>query len=156
MDMKNMRIQKRLTTSFFIVAILLSIVGIAAAIALFIMGRQYSGALQNYGFAQGDVGMMLTEFADMRSCTRAIIGYSDQEMVQDVYEDYQETRAEFEKAMATVKEGLVTEDGKRTFAQVETAVNKYLQIEEEVQAMAGAGDAEKNLAAQEKAYTEMG
>ncbi len=153
MDMKNMRIQKRLTTSFFIVAILLSIVGIAAAIALFIMGRQYSGALQNYGFAQGDVGMMLT---DMRSCTRAIIGYSDQEMVQDVYEDYQETRAEFEKAMATVKEGLVTEDGKRTFAQVETAVNKYLQIEEEVQAMAGAGDAEKNLAAQEKAYTEMG
>ncbi len=44
MDMKNMRIQKRLTTSFFIVAILLSIVGIAAAIALFIMGRQYSGA----------------------------------------------------------------------------------------------------------------
>ena len=156
MDMKNMRIQKRLTTSFFIVAILLSIVGIAAAIALFIMGRQYSGALQNYGFAQGDVGMMLTEFADMRSCTRAIIGYSDQEMVQDVYEDYQETRAEFEKVMATVKEGLVTEDGKRTFAQVETAVNKYLQIEEEVQAMAGAGDAEKNLAAQEKAYTEMG
>ena len=156
MDMKNMRIQKRLTTSFFIVAILLSIVGIAAAIALFIMGRQYSGALQNYGFAQGDVGMMLTEFADMRSCTRAIIGYSDQEMVQDVYEDYQETRVEFEKAMATVKEGLVTEDGKRTFAQVETAVNKYLQIEEEVQAMAGAGDAEKNLAAQEKAYTEMG
>ena len=156
MDMKNMRIQKRLTTSFFIVAILLSIVGIAAAIALFIMGRQYSGALQNYGFAQGDVGMMLTEFADMRSCTRAIIGYSDQEMIQDVYEDYQETRAEFEEAMATVKEGMVTEDGKRIFAQVETAVNKYLQIEEEVQAMAGAGDAEKNLAAQEKAYTEMG
>ncbi len=156
MDMKNMRIQKRLTTSFFIVAILLSIVGIAAAIALFIMGRQYSSALQNYGFAQGDVGMMLTEFADMRSCTRAIIGYSDQEMVQDVYEDYQETRAEFEEAMATVKEGLVTEDGKRTFTQVETAVNKYLQIEEEVQAMAGAGDAEKSLAAQEKAYTEMG
>ncbi len=39
MNLASMRIQKRLTTSFLIVATLLSTAGIIAAIASFVMGR---------------------------------------------------------------------------------------------------------------------
>ncbi len=155
MNLANMRIQKRLTTSFLIVAALLSTAGIIAAIASFIMGRQYSSALVNYGFAQGDVGRMMTEFTNLRSDTQAIIGYSDPDAIQEIYADYQSVRASFEEAMVTVGDGLVSEDAKKSYAQLETAVDKYFQIESEVQQLTDGGG-EGSIAAQEKAITEMG
>ena len=102
MNLASMRIQKRLTTSFLIVATLLSTAGIIAAIASFVMGRQYADALVNYGFAQGDVGRMMTHFADLRSCTRAIIGYDDPEIVNEVYKNYNVIRSQFDTEMAAV------------------------------------------------------
>ena len=129
MNLANMRIQKRLTTSFLIVAVLLSTAGIIAAIASFVMGRQYSAALVNYGFAQGDVGRMMTNFSNLRSDTRAIIGYDDEEAIREIYADYESVRTEFEKEMETVGAGLVSEDAQKSFAQLEIAVDKYFQIE---------------------------
>ncbi len=155
MNLASMRIQKRLTTSFLIVATLLSTAGIIAAIASFVMGRQYADALVNYGFAQGDVGRMMTHFADLRSCTRAIIGYDDPEIVDEVYKNYNEMRAQFDTEMAAVGEGLVTDEAIKTFAQLETAVDKYFEVEARVQEMGASGDDEQGAQAQEIAYTEM-
>ena len=155
MNLASMRIQKRLTTSFLIVATLLSTAGIIAAIASFVMGRQYADALVNYGFAQGDVGRMMTHFADLRSCTRAIIGYDDPEIVDEVYKNYNEMRTQFDTEMAAVREGLVTDEAIKTFAQLETAVDKYFEVEARVQEMGASGDDEQGAQAQEIAYTEM-
>lgn len=155
MNLASMRIQKRLTTSFLIVATLLSTAGIIAAIASFVMGRQYADALVNYGFAQGDVGRMMTHFADLRSCTRAIIGYDDPEIVDEVYKNYNEMRSQFDTEMAAVGEGLVTDEAIKTFAQLETAVDKYFEVEARVQEMGASGDEELGSQAQEIAYTEM-
>lgn len=155
MNLASMRIQKRLTTSFLIVATLLSTAGIIAAIASFVMGRQYADALVNYGFAQGDVGRMMTHFADLRSCTRVIIGYDDPEIVDEVYKNYNEMRTQFDTEMAAVREGLVTDEAIKTFAQLETAVDKYFEVEARVQEMGASGDDEQGAQAQEIAYTEM-
>ena len=155
MNLASMRIQKRLTTSFLIVATLLSTAGIIAAIASFVMGRQYADALVNYGFAQGDVGRMMTHFADLRSCTRAIIGYDDPEIVNEVYKNYNEIRSQFDTEMAAVGEGLITDEAKKSFAQLETAVDKYFEVEAKVQEMGASGDDELGSQAQEIAYTEM-
>lgn len=155
MNLVNMRIQKRLTTSFLIVSTLLSVAGIVAAIASFTIGRQYAEALVGYGFAQGDVGRMMTEFADLRSCTRAIIGYDDEEIVREVYDIHQSTKAKFEEEMAAVKEGLISEDAKKTFAELEVAVDKYFEIEAKVQELGGSVNHEMVVAAQDMAYNEM-
>ncbi|MBD5552590.1 MAG: HAMP domain-containing protein [Lachnospiraceae bacterium] len=155
MNLANMRIQKRLTTSFLIVAALLSVAGIIAAIASFVMGRQYSAALVNYGFAQGDVGKMMTDFANLRSDTRAIIGYDDADTIRNSYEDYQETKADFEEQMEIVGDGLVSDEAKKSFEELEAAVNKYLQIETEIHAMTDGGG-EGSKAAQQKAIDELG
>ena len=155
MNLASMRIQKRLTTSFLIVATLLSTAGIIAAIASFVMGRQYADALVNYGFAQGDVGRMMTHFADLRSCTRAIIGYDDPEIVDEVYKNYNEMRSQFDTEMAVVGEGLVTDEAKKSFTQLEAAVDKYFEVEARVQEMGASGDDEQGAQAQEIAYTEM-
>lgn len=155
MNLANMRIQKRLTTSFLLVASLLSVAGIVAAIASFIIGRQYASALVGYGFAQGDVGRMMTEFADLRSATRAIIGYDDEGIIKEVYAIYDTTRDDFEKEMVLVGEGLMTDKAKKTFEQLEVAVDKYFEIEQKVQEMGGSADHDMVVQAQEIAYSEM-
>lgn len=149
-----MRIQKRLTTSFLIVAALLSVAGIIAAIASFVMGRQYASAMVSYGFAQGDVGKMMAEFSNLRSDTRAIIGYEDPETIQQIYADYQSVKAEFEDSMTKVGDGLVSEEAKKSFSQLEVAVDKYFQIEAEVQGLTDGGG-EGSAAAQQMAIEEM-
>jgi len=155
MDVGNMRIQKRLTTTFLIVAVSLSMVGIIAAIAAFIVGHEYSDALVSYGFAQGDVGKMMVDFADLRSDTRAIVGYENQDMINNMYADYEETRADFEEGMAAVESALASEDEKKIFEQMEAAVNKYFEIEKEVQGMASIDNKEQRLAAHQLANDEM-
>ena len=155
MNLQNMRIQKRLTTSFLIVVAVLSIAGIIAAVASFAMGRQYSAALVNYGFAQGDVGKMMTHFSNLRADTRAIIGYEDTDTIKEIYEDYKTTKAQFEEEMKKVGDGLVSEEAKKSFSDLETAAAKYFQIEAEVQQMTDGGG-EGSKAAQQKAIDEMG
>ena len=39
----------------------------------------YASALVDYGFAQGDIGRAMAQFADSRSAMRGIIGYDEQE-----------------------------------------------------------------------------
>ncbi len=78
---KNERIEKRLVRSFVLVTILTAFAAVIALIALLVVANRYSFALKNYGFSQGDIGKMMTTFADSRSATRAVIGYTDDELV---------------------------------------------------------------------------
>lgn len=155
MNLANMKIQKRLTTSFLIVAAMLSIAGIVAAIASFIIGRQYANAMSSYGFAQGDVGRMMTDFANLRSDTRAIIGYDDDGIIAEVQKSHANTKASFEQEMANVGAGLVSEEAKKSFQQLEVAVDKYFEIEKEVQALGISKDPEVFTRGQEMAYSEL-
>jgi len=83
-----MRIQKRLLTSYVILALLISVSSIMACAGLITMSVRYAAALKDYGFAQGDIGRMMTAFADLRSNTRAIIGYDEQELIDSCMADY--------------------------------------------------------------------
>ena len=71
-------IQKKLTKSFVKVAAILAVVAAVASIAMIIVSGVYSSALVNYGFAQGDIGRALYQFAEARSSLRAAIGFDDE------------------------------------------------------------------------------
>lgn len=71
--LKNMRIGKRLIISFIIIVIIASISGLTGLILLSISNSGYSYALTNYGFSQGDVGLLLNELTKSQSTVRDII-----------------------------------------------------------------------------------
>lgn len=150
--MKNMRIQKRLITSFLIVAILLSVSGIVGAISSYVVGKEYSKALVEYGFTQGDIGKLMSDFADIRSDTRAIIAYDEQELIDQISSDFVRHKQGVIDKMEIVKAGLVTPEGEEIFKKLETSMNKYMEIEDEVQRLAKEG---KRLEAEELASAEM-
>ena len=75
-------IEKRLTKSFFQIAAIMAAVVVFALISLIVISNRYSHALKNFGFAQGDIGTAMFEFADIRSSLRAAIGYDDADTIE--------------------------------------------------------------------------
>ena len=75
--LNKLPIEKRLLSVFRRISFLLSATGVIACVAMGIVSYQYSYALRHYGFAQGDIGKAMIVIAEMRSETRAAIGYPD-------------------------------------------------------------------------------
>ena len=74
MNEQQASIEKRLTRSFVKVSAITVAVAALGLIALLLISSRYSYALHNFGFAQGDIGKTMFEFADLRSSLRAAIG----------------------------------------------------------------------------------
>ena len=90
-----MRIEKRLISSFRITTLITSVTAIAAILALLIISNRYTYALQYFGFAQGDIGRAMILFTDIRGDTRAIVGYDDQSVINNLISQYGEDKEEF-------------------------------------------------------------
>lgn len=94
---KKEKIEKRLTKSFLVVSSITALSAIVGIIAMFIVAARYSYALTNFGFAQGDIGKAMFEFADVRSSLRAAIGYDDADAIATVVAQHAEHKELFEQ-----------------------------------------------------------
>lgn len=63
----NLKIKAKLICIFMLITLIISIPGIASLSVMRSADTQYSDALNNYGFPQGDVGMLMAALAD-NSC----------------------------------------------------------------------------------------
>ena len=80
---ENLKISERLNKSFITVTVMTGVAALIGVIVMIIMSNQYSRALVQYGFSQGDIGKAMVVFADARSATRAVIGFSDAEKIEE-------------------------------------------------------------------------
>ena len=101
---KNGGIEKKLTRSFFQVASIAAGAALFGLIVMLILSWRYSYALTNFGFAQGDIGTAMFEFADIRSSLRATIGYDNQEAIDEVVQQHTDMIAAFERSFAKIEE----------------------------------------------------
>lgn len=87
---KSMNIKKKLIVSFVIVLILTSISGITSIFITNSVNTRYTDALNNYGFAQGDIGKLMTCINSINTSVHDSISYLDataQRQEQDAYAD---------------------------------------------------------------------
>lgn len=152
---KNDRIEKRLKKSFIAVTIMAAVSAVIALIALVIICNRYSYALTQYGFSQGDIGNTMAAFSGARSSTRAVIAYTDQELVSlnvTKHDEYKKTCQEyFEKMQST----LSTKEERAAYEQIAESMNKFWQIDEEVLKIGNTTDATASAQAQAMAADEM-
>lgn len=145
---KKMRINKRLTVSFIMVSAITSVAAIVGCIAMLYISAQYTYALQNYGFSQGDIGKALVSFADARSATRAVIGYTESAVIEKALADHDDEKSQFEEYMVRVEKTLTSPDEKAYYQEAQTALIKYWQIEEQVLTLGNTTDEAKSKEAQ--------
>ena len=149
--LKKGNIEKRLVRAFFNVTSITALAAVIAFIAILFISARYNYALHNFGFAQGDIGKAMFEFADLRSSLRAAIGYDNQEAIDAVVSQHDELKTSFKESFATVKDTIVSEDGRQTYEEIEAELEAYMELDAQIMAIGATTDRELCKQAQELA-----
>lgn len=153
--LKKEKIEKRLKKSFFVVTSITAAAAIIALIAVIVMSNRYSYALHNYGFAQGDIGKAMFEFADIRSSLRAAIGYDDADAIETVVKQHEEMRTAFENSLVEVEKTIVSKDGRQMYDEIMAELEEYWKLDTEIMELGATTDRERCRQAQEIALSEL-
>lgn len=153
--LKKMKINKRLTVSFIMVSAIVSVAAVLGCIACAVLSSQYANVLRDFGFAQGDMGKAMTVFADARSATRAVIGYSETEAVESAISVYDTKKAAFQEYMDTMKQNLTTKEEEDCFAEIAEHLEKYWEMNAQIIELGQTEDEGMGLRAQQLATTQL-
>ncbi len=129
---KDEKIEKKLTKSFLMVSLITAVSAVIGLIALVVVANRYSYALKNFGFAQGDIGKAMFEFADVRSSLRATIGYDDADAIQNVLKQHEEAKANFEVNFAKVENTIVSKSGRETYDKITKELENYWTLDAKI------------------------
>ena len=140
---------------FRIISLLLSATGIIACVAMGIVSYQYSYALRHYGFAQGDIGKAMIVIAEMRSETRAAIGYDDDTLIAKAKNAHDMTAEQLDTYISVLEDDMITDEGRATYQQIKDGVASYQQIEAQILELGTASDPAKRMQAQQMAGEQM-
>lgn len=154
-NFKGLRIEARLKKAFNTIIVIASIGSVVGLLALIVVIGQFRDSMENYALPQGDIALFMNEYAECRSNTRGIIGYEDEELIARLKTKHEERVENTYERLAVVEQTMVTKDGKALFAQIEDALEAYLEVEERVINLGGTTDYERSVQAQEMANNEM-
>ena len=147
-NLSKLKIEKRLSKSFTLVSLIASIAAVIGLIALIITTTQYSSALKNYGFTQGDIGKALVTFADTRAATRGIIAYQQKDLIDSTKTIHDAKKQKFLDYMTTVEKAMTSDEEKAAYQEAETQLEKYWTLEDKVIKAGATTDAESSIEAQ--------
>ena len=136
----NNNIERKLTVSIFKVSSITAIAAFLGLIALLVISNRYAYALNNYGFAQGDIGKAMFEFADLRSSLRAAIGYDNKDAIETVIQQHKEGKERFEIYFADIEKTIVSKDGRATYNNIKAELEKYWILDTEIMELGATTD----------------
>lgn len=153
---KGLRIKERLIKAFRRVLGIASVAAIAGVIALIVIDHQYSSALQNYGFSQGDIGKAVASFTGTRAYMLAVIGYDGEENIQSAIEGHDAMKEKFVNIYwPEVANTLTSNEEKEIYDKLSAELENYWTIEEEAMTKGAKSEEAEYLAAQKIAAEEL-
>lgn len=145
----KLRIKEQLMKAFIKVVAIVAIGALVGGVALVVVNHQYSNALTQYGFSQGDIGKAMTSFTGTRAYMLAAIGYSSADGVKEAQDEHDKMKEKFvNNYWPTVADTLTTQSEKDTYADLTNKINNYWTIEEQVIQKGATTDTEASLEAQ--------
>ncbi|MCM1398305.1 MAG: methyl-accepting chemotaxis protein [Clostridium sp.] len=148
-------IEKKLTVSIFKISTIAAAAALLGVVALIVISSRYSNALHNFGFAQGDIGKAMFEFADIRSSLRAAIGYDNQDAIDTVVKQHDEKKLLFDEYFAEVENTIVSSDGRVTYDAIKAELDAYWELDAKIMELGATTDRALCVQAQELALTEL-
>ncbi len=153
--LNNLQIRDRLTRAFITVACILTLVSAVILITMIIMSRVYAATVVDYGFAQGDIGRAMAQFADTRSAMRGIIGYDDQDAIDTLLINRNTYKESFTKEFNSLESAMVTAENKKLYNDLKSKLADYWVLEEEIINQGATTDREQCKLAQDKALGDL-
>ena len=155
LNFKGMRIEERLRKAFNIIILIASTASIIGVICLLVVVASFKSAMNNYALPQGDIALFMNEYAECRSNTRGIIGYEDQDLIDQLVAKHSTRVANTKARFEAIHETIVTKEGEDAYAKIKTALDTYLKKEAEIIEIGATTDQEQCRIAQDMAINEL-
>lgn len=149
------RIKERLEKSFLFASGIPALAAVIALIVLTVIAKIYSGALTDYGFAQGDVGKAMTYFSETRSALRGVIGYDETSAIENMRANHDENVELFEQSFAELEAAMVSAENKAIYQDLSEKLKDYWVIEREILDLGSTTDRAIATEAQNRAMSEL-
>jgi len=151
--LNNLQIRDRLIRAFIMIACMLAAVSAIILITMIVMSRLYASSIVDYGFAQGDIGRAMAQFADTRSAMRGIIGYDNQDTINTLLTNRKSYKENFTEEFEKLESSMVTAENKKLYNDIKSKLVDYWKVEEEIVTQGSTIDIAQSKLAQEKAVT---
>lgn len=145
-SMRTKGIREQLISAFRVIFIFMAISAGISILALVFVNMRYKDAMDNYGFAQGDVGKMGINFQDSRSIVRDIIFLTDETEIENEIKKLEESDEQLKKDFELVQANCISQQEKDLIKEIMEVWNQYDKEREEVISL---GKANKNQEALE-------
>ena len=155
LNFKGMRIEKRLKKAFGVVTVISAAASLIGLIAIIVVTTMFKRAMNNYALPQGDIALFMNEYAESRSNMRGIIGYEDQDLIDEMVTKHDARKEKTYERLAAIEKTMVTPEGREAYEAIETALEAYFAKEAEVIALGATTDQEKCRQAQHIAIEEV-
>ena len=132
----NMKIGKKLVLTFILVALISSAGGITGYLVLTNTVGQYSGALLDYGFSQGDVGLCNAEFNHDCILLRDLIIQTDSADKQKMKQQIDQSTAKLTQYLTKIKPEMVTDREKEYYDTIKDNLNDFIPAQDQTVRMA--------------------
>ena len=139
--LQHFSIAKKIITSFVLVSFLVIMTGTTSMVLNYVTNNLYSSTLQNYGFAQGDLGRLLADISLFRNNAYDAITRSTPEMAEKAKQELSIHKQNIQEYFDKLEPTLVSKDAqqqqallnsfqsaKTKFAQYITNVDKLIAM----------------------------
>lgn len=152
---KNMKIRQKLVVCFTIIAIVASISAVFANILMSRLSSEHHKALEDYGFAQGDIGRTIIVLADYDKQVRDVIGFKDTVVMKKALQKLEENEKTYNTYSQIVSENLKTAEEIELYQQISAAYTIYNEKSKEIVEQGNTIDAKEKSRAQAAAICDL-
>ena len=155
LNLKNMKIEKKLNKSFNVLSIVSAVASTIGIIALIIVISSYKNAMENYALPQGDIALFMQDYTESKANMFSIIGYEDMELEEELILKHADIKENTYNSLAEIEKTMVTPEGKEAYKSIKQALDNYFKIEAEIIELGSSTDPELYNLGQQKAMTEL-
>ncbi|MHA7963830.1 methyl-accepting chemotaxis protein [Paenibacillus sp. CAU 1782] len=135
----NMKISKKLTIAFILVALLAGVVGVIGIMNLKNIDRDYSNMYVDYGISIGNLGEAGILFQNNRATVRRIVMSDQSSEKQKLFSDIQKRDADISRALNAFETSIINENTRTVFLSLRNNFDQYQIIRDETINLAIAG-----------------
>jgi len=137
---KNLRISTKLILAFLVIALIAGGVGVYGIFSLSDMNTASREVFDNYGNSQGYLSYVSTEYQKQRSFYRDIVIEKTPSVTTKYIESIAESDTVMKEYLSKFEATCIDPDEQEIYAELETAINNYIEVRDSILAPAKEGD----------------
>ena len=135
-DIKNLPIKKKLMNSFMVIVVISILTSFISLICLQIINDRYKDAMSNYGFSQGQVGLLGIKVEHSYSMVKEIIvvgNTSDVDRIKTIKEDIEKCNEDINLLLQNIDKETVQNDKEQELINnIKSDIESYEQVKDRI------------------------